>query len=120
MPQDPNDEPASVLLERIRASRAAQPETPRRGRRPRREAPTPERSAESKANGHTPAAQQDESLDLVVAMFQQGKPRLTAIDITKATGLQSAAVKKALSQLVAGGQVRVHGRARGTSYEWTV
>lgn len=33
VPQDPNDEPASVLLERIRARRAAVPK-PRRGRRP--------------------------------------------------------------------------------------
>jgi type I restriction enzyme S subunit len=33
VPQDPNDEPASVLLERIRAQRAATPKT-RRGRKP--------------------------------------------------------------------------------------
>ena len=32
VPQDPNDEPASVLLERIRAERAAKPR-PARGRR---------------------------------------------------------------------------------------
>lgn len=34
VPQDPNDEPASVLLERIRAERAAAP-APKRGRRPK-------------------------------------------------------------------------------------
>jgi type I restriction enzyme, S subunit len=33
VPQDPNDEPASVLLKRIRAERAARP-GPVRGRRP--------------------------------------------------------------------------------------
>jgi type I restriction enzyme S subunit len=33
VPQDPNDEPAAVLLERIRAARAAQP-TAKRGRKP--------------------------------------------------------------------------------------
>ena len=33
VPQDPNDEPASVLLDRIRAERAAAPK-PKRGRRP--------------------------------------------------------------------------------------
>jgi type I restriction enzyme S subunit len=34
VPQDPNDEPASALLERIRASRAQhEPSKPRRGRR---------------------------------------------------------------------------------------
>ena len=32
VPQDPNDEPASVLLDRIRAQRAAAPK-PKRGRR---------------------------------------------------------------------------------------
>jgi type I restriction enzyme, S subunit len=33
VPQDPNDEPASVLLDRIRAEREAQPASRRRGRR---------------------------------------------------------------------------------------
>lgn len=35
VPHDPNDEPASVLLERIRAERAADGPAPKRGRRPR-------------------------------------------------------------------------------------
>ncbi|WP_434618039.1 restriction endonuclease subunit S [Azospirillum sp. B2RO_4] len=35
VPQDPNDEPASVLLERIRAECAAAGPAPRRGRRPK-------------------------------------------------------------------------------------
>ena len=39
VPQDPNDEPASVLLERIRAQRAAAPAAAKR--RPRRRVPAP-------------------------------------------------------------------------------
>jgi type I restriction enzyme, S subunit len=35
VPQDPNDEPASVLLARIRAERAAEPERTGWGRKPR-------------------------------------------------------------------------------------
>jgi type I restriction enzyme S subunit len=35
VPQDPNDEPASVLLARIRAERAAEPDGNGRGRKPR-------------------------------------------------------------------------------------
>jgi len=33
VPQDPNDEPAAVLLERIRSERANAPKTKKRGRR---------------------------------------------------------------------------------------
>jgi type I restriction enzyme S subunit len=33
IPQDPTDEPAAVVLDRIRAARAAEPESPRRARR---------------------------------------------------------------------------------------
>ncbi len=39
VPQDPNDEPAAVLLERIRAERANQPK-PRRGRKKKKETPS--------------------------------------------------------------------------------
>lgn len=35
VPQDPNDEPAAVLLERIRAAKAAQPKGPKKSRRGR-------------------------------------------------------------------------------------
>jgi type I restriction enzyme S subunit len=38
VPQDPNDEPASVLLDRIRAERAAAPVKKKAGRQPRRDA----------------------------------------------------------------------------------
>jgi len=41
VPQDPNDEPASVLLERIRAKRAAQGEEGKRGRSPAKKSKAP-------------------------------------------------------------------------------
>lgn len=51
VPQDPHDEPASVLLERIRAQAAAAPATaPRRGR-----PPAPARAAEAAATYDAPA-----------------------------------------------------------------
>jgi type I restriction enzyme S subunit len=115
VPQDSNDERASVMLERIRAARADAPQSPRRVRDQRpADAPT----SAQKSNGHSSAARSDESLDLVVAALQQGDPRLTAAAITDATNLDAAAVKQLLKSLVAAGQVRVHGKARGTSYEW--
>lgn len=47
VPQDPHDEPASVLLDRIRAARAATPEAKRtrRGRAPRAMSPVPQEDA---------------------------------------------------------------------------
>ena len=119
VPQDPNDEPADKLLERIRAARAAEPQPSRRGR--------------GKANGNEPAtptkpaaarpttteATEPEPIELVVAAFQNGAPRLKAADIADTTGLDRAAVKAALDTLVAAGQVRIEGKARGTTYVWT-
>lgn len=115
VPQDPNDEPAAVLLERIRAARAAEPEKPRRGRGTK---PAPPRPAAPPPNGSTTHVGRDDSLDLIVAALQQGEPRLTASAIAATTGLAAAVVRQALKDLVAAGQVRVHGKARGTSYEW--
>lgn len=45
VPQDPADEPASVLLDRIRAEHAARGGKPKRTRRPRKPAPLPPTSA---------------------------------------------------------------------------
>lgn len=114
VPQDPTDEPASAALERIRAARAAEPTAPKRSRPAgaKERAPTAEPT-----NGHA-AVRRDEPLDLVIAAFQRGERRLGATQIADATGLDAAAVKCALATLVDSGQVRVHGRARGTTYEW--
>jgi hypothetical protein len=120
VPQDPTDEPASVLLDRIRASRTAETERPRGNRGPHRDytrmaKPTPMISS----NGHATNGNHDDSLDLVVGIFQSER-RLTATAIAKATGLDTSAVKKALKILVEGGQVRVNGAARGTTYIWSL
>ena len=112
--QDPDDEPATMLLERIRLTRNGEAAAPRRGRTGRSDDTT---TAAEPTNGYAPA-QSEEPLDLVIAAFQQGEPRLGATAITQATGLDAAVVKRALAALVNSGQVRVHGRARGTTYEW--
>jgi hypothetical protein len=115
VPQHPTDEPASVLLDRVRAARTAEPTAPRRNRAAGAKEPAP--TAAKPSNGHA-AAQREDPLDLVIAAFQQDEPRLGATAIADATGLDAAAVKRALATLVDSGQVCVHGRARGTTYEW--
>jgi hypothetical protein len=116
VPQDPSDEPASVLLDRIRATRESEPDRPRRGRATIGARSTSARTAPT--NGHPIATASDDSLDLVFAAFQ-AVPRLTAPTISEATGLDPTLVQKALKTLVESGQVRVHSKTRGTTYEWT-
>jgi hypothetical protein len=116
VPQDPTDEPATVLLERILAARAAAPTAPRRSSRVGEKDPAA--AVAEPTNGHA-TVRRDEPLDLVIAAFHQGEPRLGATEIAEATGLDAAAVKRALATLVDSGQVRVHGRARATTYEWS-
>lgn len=112
VPQHPADEPAAVLLERIRAARVEQ--------RPRRALSA--RAAEPELFATKPAPMVASpvgpaSPDAVVQAFR-GSTRLTATAIGTATGLDAAAVKKALKALVDAGKVRVEGKARGTSYVW--
>ncbi|HLO19257.1 MAG TPA: restriction endonuclease subunit S, partial [Sphingomicrobium sp.] len=87
VPQDPNDEPAAVLLERIRATRKTEPTAQRRGRADRS---TASKSAFAMStNGHA-MAQREDPLDLVIAAFQQDEPRLGMAAIAQATGLDAA------------------------------
>lgn len=116
VPQDPADEPASLLLDRIRAARAARPERPRGGHG-RRGDTVARPAAPSPSNGHATNGH-DESLDLVAAMFQVDR-RLTATAIANGTGLESSAVKKALKVLVDNGQVSILGKPRSATYIWT-
>lgn len=56
VPQDPDDEPASKLLERIRAARPEKP-TQRKSRRGRKPKPAPPQLAVELSPGHTPASE---------------------------------------------------------------
>jgi type I restriction enzyme S subunit len=114
--QDPNDEPALLLLDRIRAARATELERPKGGRGQSAHDRTGATTTSSDA--HATNGRHDESLDLVVGMFQIDR-RLTATAITDATGLDASTVKKVLRVLVDGGQVRVDGKARSAAYVWT-
>ena len=119
--QDPTDEPASALLDRIRAARADEPQRGRRGRPARPADPelfAAKPAAPRATNGHGAEGAEGAPVDLVVAAFQLA-PRLTATSIGSTTGLDAASVKKALKALVDGGQVRVEGKARGTAYVWS-
>ena len=113
VPRDPTDEPASVLLESVRAALATTPERPRRGRGQRAE----ETTTNGSGNGHATDGHHDESLDLVAGMFQVDR-RLSAPMIAEGTGLKSTAVKKAIKVLVDSGQVSVDGRGRTVTYVW--
>jgi hypothetical protein len=117
VPQDPTEEPASAVLERIRAARAADP-APRRSRGRRGNDTEVVKVAATALDSDHAANDYHNELDLVVGVFQIDR-RLSTTAITAATGLDASAVKKALKILVENGQVRVHGRARATTYEWS-
>jgi len=115
VPQDPTDEPASVLLDRIRAARASEPDRPRRGRAA---SATPATAAAPSSPGPNRGTADADPLDLIVATFQ-ASPRLAASAIVRTTGLDLTTVKQALKTLVEAGQVRVESKARATTYVWT-
>lgn len=102
--QDPNDEPAEKLLERIRAARAVQPSVirTRRARTPRQAAIST--SAQSVAAMPAPAdmpttqtstAPQVSSFDLTSTLATPAGSR-TLADLRKAAGLNQAVVAKAM------------------------
>ncbi len=106
VPQDPTDEPADVLLERLRATTAAAPAA-KRSRSPR--------AAAAPTTTTAPAA--GEPLERIVAVLRvQGRASTAAI--AAATGLDAAAVKTVLKSLERLGKVAVEGKARGTTWVW--
>ena len=114
--QDPNDEPASVLLERIRAQRAAEVPAKRTRGRPKA-APAAKQNGSSDRNGHDALSPAGEPLDLVVAVLVT-RGRASSADVQDATGLDAAAIRPVLKSLERLGKVAVEGKARGTAYRW--
>lgn len=120
VPQDPSDEPASMLLERTSAVRTDEAEGQRRRRPSRPAAPdlfATKPDALSATNGLEPHRDEGATREIVVSAFQRAQ-RLTSAAIADATGLDAPSVKKALKALVEAGQLRVEGKARGTAYVW--
>ncbi len=111
VPQDPADEPASALLDRIRDARAQAGDAPRT-RRPRAPAaPAPARAAEPATAYH---ANGDPYATLLAALRTKGS--LASSDAQAATGLDAAGVRPLLQRLVSEGVAKVEGQKRGTRY----
>lgn len=122
VPQDPADEPASALLDRIRAARAQVGDVPRTRRGRPASSPTPRRAAEPVASYQTtprrgrPAnpVSADAYATLLAALRKAGS--LANADAQAATGLDAATVRPLLQRLVAEGHAHVEGQKRGTRY----
>ena len=132
IPQDPNDEPASVLLERIRAERAAEPPTKRRRTSPPNPLSLKGEGESSSTNGQHAAssierrrreapqarsATEGVPIELLEsALAQHGA--LTSADAQALTGLDASGVRPLLEKLVELGLAKKTGQARGTKYVW--
>ena len=119
VPQDPADEPASVLLDRIRATRAQAGDAPRSrskkstgmdGIKPSASASPSHKSHPSQLKSPTG----DAFATLLSALRNWGS--LANADAQAATGLDAATVRPLLKRLVAEGLARIEGKKRGTRY----
>jgi type I restriction enzyme S subunit len=132
VPQDPNDEPAGVLLERIRANvnvgaRFIAPKTrPEKPKRAQSIAPLRQQQPTDPVGGihelplHAPPTNSDfESLDTVVAAIldhmQPGREYSRA-DLADALGLSTGRWNAAIQELKRRGKVRQMGERRGARY----
>jgi type I restriction enzyme S subunit len=119
IPQDPNDEPVSVLLERIRAndSVGAQHAAPRnRTTQPKRAqhvAPLRETETNHTAPDFTSL---DAVLAAILAQIQPDKEYSRA-DLADALGLSTGRWSAAIQELKRRGKVRQTGEKRGARYE---
>ncbi len=130
VPQDENDEPASVLLERIRAQRAQAAPVKRKGVARREKAPSPQplspraRGAKAKPPraeqplplvAETPAPYNRNIPQAILAQMQSGGEYSRA-GITSATGITDAEWTWAIRQLKEEGKVVQTGERRGARY----
>ena len=119
VPQDPNDEPASVLLERIRATQHAQTKEPVARPRKRR-TPAPETGAPSPQPlslvAEAPATYGDAIISRILAAMQPGREYVRA-DLVEPLGLTTGQWNSAIQELKRRGRVRQVGERRGARYE---
>lgn len=106
VPQDPTDEPASVLLERIRAAREMQPTT-----KPERKPRTP-RTKPLKAGGESVKRLEDVPSDHLTQTIKERGPNQNALEaktLWQASDLNIDDFYQQLSREVSGGLLRVNG-----------
>jgi type I restriction enzyme S subunit len=121
VPQDSNDEPASVLLERIRNGVGAIHESPSRARQKQNRAihESPLRKQRQSVEPEPPATGDFASLDAVLAAIlgrmQPGKEYSRA-DLADALDLSTGRWNAAIQELKRRGQVRQVGEKRGARY----
>ena len=106
VPQDPKDEPASVLLERIQAARELQPTT-----KPERKPRTP-RTKTLKAGGEPVKRLEDVPSDYLTQTIKEREPDQNALEaktLWQASDLSIDDFYQQLSREVLGGLLRVNG-----------
>ena len=119
VPQDPDDEPASALLDRIRAQRAAaEADTKRRkSSRPLRLRGQEENRKDAKT-AKNPTAHND-PLQTVLRFLQSNPGPHSKSDILTHTNLDPNTWPPLAPQLNTHPQLHRTGEKRGTRYEWT-
>lgn len=116
VPRDPADEPASVLLERIRAERAKSAPAPRSKVTPRPAQKTYTSKPEPLPLAAEPAVAYGPTIpDRILSAMQPGRDYSRA-DVTVASGITDAEWLWAIRQLKEEGRVRQTGERRGARY----